>query len=408
MRDSKSALRQGVAGSPVEPQPYKPVASHVADIPRSGIRDFFEIVSSRKGVISLGIGEPDFTTPWHIREASIYALNQGETSYTSNLGLLDLRKGISEYVSEMFRAEYSPDNEILVTVGVSEALDLALRAIVEPGDEIIYHQPCYVSYSPTITLAHGIPIPVAVSRENNFRLKTEDLEKAITPRTKALIINFPTNPTGAVLTREDRDNIAGLAIENNLIVISDAIYSELTYNDEKFNLVSLPEMKDRTIFLHGFSKAWAMTGFRAGFACAPPVLIEAMMKIHQYTMLCAPILSQKAAMEALINGRKDVREMRNQYQMRRNYIHTALNEAGLPCHLPQGAFYAFPYIGDTGLTSQEFSLQLLEKENVACVPGTAFGPAGEGFLRCSFATDMEKIKEAMKRLSNFVSNLYHK
>lgn len=398
MKDSKSAPDMGKTAD-------ERIASHVAGISRSGIRDFFEIVSARKDVISLGIGEPDFTTPWHIREASIYALNKGETSYTSNLGLIELRSAIAEYVQDSFHVGYKPEDEILVSVGVSEALDLALRAITEPGDEIIYHQPCYVSYSPSITLARGVPVPISTGRENGFRLTAAQLDKAITRKTKAVIINFPTNPTGAVLYEQDVNDIAALAIERDLLIISDEIYSELTYNEERFSLASIPEMKKRMIFLHGFSKAWAMTGFRIAFACAPAPIIEAMMKIHQYTMLCAPVLSQKAAIEALRNGEKDIREMRNQYKIRRNLIHASLNEMGLDCHMPEGAFYAFPYIGNTVLSSTEFSLKLLETENVACVPGAAFGPAGEGYLRCSYATDLDQIKEAMKRMARFTSKL---
>ncbi len=391
MKDSKSA--------------HNPIASHVAGIPRSGIRDFFEIVSSREDVISLGIGEPDFVTPWHIRESSIFALSQGQTSYTSNLGLLELRRETAAYVRRSFKADYDPETEIIITVGVSEALDLALRAIINPGDEIVYHQPCYVSYAPTISLAHGKPVPVATSPDTDFKLSVEQLKNAVTKKTKAVILNFPTNPTGAILTKNEAEKIANFAAERNILVISDEVYSELTYGPDRFSLASIPEMKDRMIFLNGLSKAWAMTGFRSGFACAPPQFIEAMMKIHQYTMLCAPILSQVAAIEALRKGAGDIREMKKEFETRRNFMHSSLNEMGLPCHMPKGAFYAFPSIKRSGLTSEKFALQLLEKENVACVPGTAFGPAGEGFLRCSFATDMQQIKEAMKRLANFVSSL---
>lgn len=381
------------------------VASYLTDIPRSGIRDFFELVSTRKDVISLSIGEPDFVTPWHIREASIFALDRGATSYTANLGLLDLRRALSRYVEKSFGVPYDAETEILITVGVSEALDLAVRALVEPGDEVLYHEPCYVSYAPVITFAGGKPMPVTTRRENDFRLTRELLEQKVTQRTKALILNFPTNPTGAVLTRDDVQGVSEFVIKHDLVVITDEIYSELTYEEERVSIASMPGMKERTIFLNGFSKSWAMTGFRIGFSCARPELTEAMMKIHQYTMLCAPILSQKAAIEALMNGQSDIAEMRSEYKKRRNFIHSSLNETGLPCHLPKGAFYAFPYIGDYSLTSQEFSLRLLDEENVACVPGTAFGPSGEGFIRCSYATDLKEIKEAMVRLAAFVKRL---
>jgi aminotransferase len=381
------------------------VAKHVSGMPRSGIRDFFEMVSTREGVISLSIGEPDFVTPWHIREAAIYALEHGATSYTSNLGLLRLRRAIGEYVKRSYGLTYSPQDEVLITVGVSEALDLAIRAVVEPGDEVIYHEPCYVSYSPVIKLAFGTPVAVPTRRENDFRLLPQDLAAVITPRSKVLLLNFPTNPTGAVLTRSDLDDIAALACEHDLLVISDEVYSELTYEAERVSIAALPGMRERTLFLNGLSKAWAMTGFRMGFACAPPPLIEAMMKIHQYSMLCAPILSQEASVEALRNGDADVAEMREAYNDRRHYIHTALNEMGLPCHLPGGAFYVFPYIGGTGMSSHDFSMRLLEEENVACVPGTAFGPSGEGYLRCSYATAMDEIKEAMVRMQRFMGRL---
>ncbi len=381
------------------------VASHVSGMPRSGIRDFFGMVSEREGVISLSIGEPDFVTPWHIREAAIWALEHGATSYTSNLGMLRLRKAISSYVKRSHGLEYSHEDEVLVTVGVSEALDLAIRAVVEPGDEVIYHEPCYVSYSPVITLAFGTPVAVATKRENDFRLRREDIEPVLTEKSKVLVLNFPTNPTGGVLTREDAEGIAALACERDLLVISDEVYSELTYEAERVSIAALPGMRERTIFLNGLSKAWAMTGFRMGYACAPPMLVEAMMKIHQYSMLCAPILSQEASIEALKNGDGDVAEMREAYDLRRRYIHTALNDMDLPCHLPGGAFYAFPYIGDTGLSSYEFSMRLLEEENVACVPGTAFGPSGEGYLRCSYAAAMVEIEEAVSRMKRFVGAL---
>ncbi|MDD5521286.1 MAG: aminotransferase class I/II-fold pyridoxal phosphate-dependent enzyme [Kiritimatiellae bacterium] len=384
------------------------IASHLENVPKSGIRDFFDIVSTRKDIISLSIGEPDFVTPWHIREASIFALDHGATAYTANLGLLELRQLLSKYVHKSFGINYDPVSEILVTVGVSEAMDLAIRAITEPGDEIIYHEPCFVSYAPVIIFAHGKPVPVITAREEEFRLTPDLLEKRITGHTKALVLNFPTNPTGAVLDRNDIEGIADLVIKHDLLVITDEIYSELTYDGERLSIGALPGMKERTIFLNGFSKTWAMTGFRVGFSCAPPHLTDAMMKIHQYIMMCAPILSQKAAIEALRNGHSDIIEMRSEYKKRRNFICSSLNEMGLPCHVPKGAFYAFPYIGDYGMTAKEFSLRLLDEENVACVPGTAFGNSGEGFLRCSYAADMDDIKEAMNRMERFVKRLQKK
>ncbi len=381
------------------------IASHLEPVPRSGIRDFFEIVSTRDDVISLGIGEPDFVTPWHIREASIYALDHGATSYTANLGLLKLRKAISKYVKKSYDIDYSPKDETIVTVGVSEAMDLAIRAITNPGDEILYHEPCYVSYAPLISFAHGVPVPVETSHKDEFRISAKSLEEKITPKTKALIINFPTNPTGAILLQKDLEKIAEFAIKHDILVITDDIYSELTYDAERCSIASLPGMKERTIFLNGFSKAWAMTGYRVGFACAPAELTEAMMKIHQYTMLCAPVLAQEAAIEALENGDAEVIKMRREYYRRRNFIHGSLNEMGLTCFKPEGAFYAFPYIGDTGLSSKDFAFKLLEEENVACVPGTAFGPSGEGHIRCSYATSLEELKEAMFRIKRFVDNV---
>lgn len=381
------------------------VAPHVRDIPRSGIRDFFDIVSTMKEVISLGIGEPDFDTPWHIREAAIHSLEQGATSYTSNLGLLSLRKALSGYVHRTFGVSYDPASEILVTVGVSEALDLAVRALLEPGDEVLYHEPCYVSYAPVIVFAHGKPVAVETRAENGFRVTRADLEAKVTPRTRLLMLNYPNNPTGATLRLEDVRDIAAFAVQHDLIVITDEIYAELTYNGKHTSIASLPGMKERTIFLHGFSKAWAMTGFRLGYACAPAELTEAMMKIHQYTMLCAPITAQEAALEALEHPEEDIAEMRSEYQRRRNFLHNSFNEMGLPCAKPAGAFYAFPSVGHLGLTSKAFALQFLDEEKVAMVPGTAFGPCGEGFVRAAYATGMDDLKEAMHRLQRFIKRL---
>ncbi len=381
------------------------VASHVQGIPRSGIREFFDIVASQKDVISLGVGEPDFVTPWHIREAAIYALEKGRTTYTSNLGTPQLREAVTAHLAKAFNVTYDPASEILIAVGVSEAMDLALRAIINPGDEVIYHEPCYVSYSPSVALAHGVPVPVVCRAQDGFAVRPEAIAQAITPKSKALVLNFPTNPTGGTMTRESLLEIAALAQRHNLVVLTDEIYSELTFEGEHVSIASLPGMRERTIFLHGFSKAYAMTGFRIGYACASVELTEAMMRIHQYSMLCASIISQEAALEAIKNGEPDTIEMREQYRARRNFIVSALNSMGLACHQPRGSFYAFPSIAGTGLTSREFAVRLLREENVACVPGSAFGACGEGFLRCCFATALPRIEEAMDRTARFVKRL---
>jgi aminotransferase len=381
------------------------IANQVRDIPRSGIRDFFDIVSTMKDVISLGIGEPDFDTPWHVRESTVFSLERGATHYTSNLGYLELRKALSKYVSKSFGAEYNPENEILVTVGVSEALDIALRALINPGDEVLFHEPCYVSYRATILFAHGEPVAVETKAENGFRLTRAMLEAKVTPKTKVLMLNFPNNPTGGIMSRQDLEDIAAFARERDLIVITDEIYGELTYDTPHTSIVSLPGMKERTIFLHGFSKAWAMTGFRLGYACGPAELVEAMMKIHQYTMLCASSLAQKAAIEALVRPDVDVGEMVAEYRRRRNYVASAFQEMGLECHRPLGAFYAFPSVARFKLPAKEFALRLLHEEKVAVVPGTAFGDCGEGFVRCAYATNMDNIKEAMARLKRFIGKL---
>lgn len=380
------------------------IADHVRDIPRSGIRDFFEIVQTMDDVISLGIGEPDFATPWHIREAAIYALERGRTGYTSNLGLPRLRRSVSDYVHRKFGVRYEPLSEILVSVGVSESIDLALRALLNPGDEVLYHEPCYVSYAPSITLARGVARAVETRAEDAFRLTAQALEKAVGPRTRVLMMNFPTNPTGATMSPADLGEIAAVCIRHDLVVMTDEIYSELTFDEGRHtSIASLPGMKERTVFLHGVSKAFAMTGWRIGFACAPAELIEAMMKIHQYAILCAPIMGQDAAIEALERGDESVTKMRNEYQMRRNFITRALNDMGLDCRKPKGSFYVFPRISSTGLASREFSMRLLNEEKVAVVPGTAFGPSGEGHVRCSFATGLDQIKVAMERMASFVA-----
>ena len=381
------------------------IAKTVREIPRSGIRDFFEIVSSREGVISLGIGEPDFTTPWHIREAASRALDRGVTSYTSNMGLLSLRRGISRYVEKKTSIAYNPEDEVLITVGVSEGLDLAIRALIEPGDEVLYHEPSYVSYNPIIQFAYGKPVAIETKKENGFRLTRAELEEKVTPKTKVLLLNYPNNPTGAALSKKEVEEIAAFAIEHDLIVLTDEIYDELTYDREHFSIISVPGMRERTIYLHGFSKAWAMTGFRMGFTCAPPELTDAMMRIHQYTMLCAPVLSQEASIEALKHADKDIAYMKAEYKKRRNFIHSSFEEIGIPCVRPDGAFYAFADISQFGMAAHEFSLKLLAEEHVACVPGTAFGACGEGFIRCSYATSFDQIKEAMVRIARFIKTL---
>jgi aminotransferase len=379
------------------------VARHVAALPKSGIRDFFEIVSKMKDVISLGIGEPDFDTPWHIREAAIYALEKGKTHYTSNMGLLELRRAISTYVEAHYTVSYRPDDEILVTVGVSEAIDLALRALINPGDKVLYHQPCYVSYNPSVALAHGIAVPVPTRADDGFALNAADLEKAWQPGCKVLMINLPCNPTGGTCDRARLEKIAQFAVEKDLIVLSDEIYSELVYDSAHTSIAVFPGMRERTIFLHGFSKAFAMTGFRIGYACGPAELIDAMMKVHQYSMLCAPILSQEAAIEALARGDDGVKKMREQYHRRRDMVVGRLNAAGLACRAPGGAFYVFPSVAASGLSDRDFAYGLLDAQRVAVVPGAAFGENGRGFVRASFATGFDQLVEACDRIERFVN-----
>lgn len=378
------------------------IAPHVAELPKSGIREFFDIVASRKDVISLGIGEPDFQTPWHIRERVIAGLEQGTTRYTANLGMPQLRQELSLYMARSFKARYNWKDEILVTVGVSEAFDLALRAILSPGDEVLYHEPCFVAYAPLVRMAHGVPVCVNTYRKHEFRLTVEELEKKVTPRTRALILNFPNNPTGATLLPEDVEALADFAIRHDLVIISDEVYSELTYEGGRPSFAGLERIHDRLIFLNGFSKAWSMTGFRLGYICSSPELIDAMMKIHQFGMMCASSISQLAGVEALRMGDEDILEMRNSYDLRRNFIVSSLNEMGLECFMPRGAFYVFPSVESTGLSSHEFAVNLLTEYGVACVPGTAFGACGEGYLRCSYATGMDQLKEAMSRMAEFV------
>ncbi|HXN36383.1 MAG TPA: aminotransferase class I/II-fold pyridoxal phosphate-dependent enzyme [Opitutaceae bacterium] len=379
------------------------IAKHVAGLPKSGIRDFFEIVAKMKDVISLGIGEPDFDTPWHIREAAIYALEKGKTHYTSNLGLLELRRAIARYLEPNYALGYRPDDEIIVTVGVSEAIDLALRALINPGDKVLYHEPCYVSYHPSVALAHGVAIAVPTRADDGFALNAADLEKAWRPGCKVLMLNMPCNPTGGTCDLARLEKIARFAVEKDLIVLSDEIYSELVYDGAHTSIATLPGMRERTLFLHGFSKAFAMTGFRIGYACGPAELIDAMMKVHQYSMLCAPILSQEAAIEALAHGGDDMRSMRDQYHRRRDLVVGRLNGAGLACGSPRGAFYAFPSVAATGLSEVEFAYGLLESQRVAVVPGTAFGASGRGYVRASFAAGFEQLVEACDRIERFVN-----
>ncbi|MGL5269085.1 MAG: aminotransferase class I/II-fold pyridoxal phosphate-dependent enzyme [Selenomonadaceae bacterium] len=379
------------------------LSTAVNELAPSGIRKFFDIAAEMEDVISLGVGEPDFITPWAIRESCVYGLEQGFTAYTANRGLLELRQEIAALYKRNFNTAYDPAEEILVTVGVSEGLDLAMRAIVSQGDEVLIPEPCYVSYKACVTLAGGIAVPVAAKIDNDFRITAAELEAKITPKTKALLIGYPNNPTGAVMSRLDLLEIADLAEKYDLIVISDEIYGDLTYGGmEHTCFSSLPGMKDRTILLNGFSKAYAMTGWRIGYALANPVIIAAMTKIHQYTMLCAPITAQIAAVEALRHGEKYMKNMVSEYDKRRRLIYDGLQKIGLSCFEPKGAFYIFPCIESTGLTSEEFAEQLLHSEHVALVPGNAFGSSGEGFVRCSYATSVANISEALVRMENFL------
>jgi aminotransferase len=380
------------------------IARHVVDLPRSGIRDFFEVVAKMEDVISLGIGEPDFDTPWHIREAAIYALEKGRTHYTSNLGLMELRRAIHQYVERHFGVSYRPEDEILVTVGVSEALDIAFRALVNPGDQVMFHQPCYVSYHPSITLTHGVPVPVPTYARDQFALTAAALAEAWRPGCKLLMLNLPCNPTGGTCSRAQLEAIARFCVEKDLIVLSDEIYAELTFEGEHVSVAALPGMRERTIFLHGFSKAFAMTGWRIGYACGPATLIEAMMKVHQYSMMCASIISQEGAIEALRRGEDAMKTMREQYQRRRDFIVRRFNEIGLKCHLPRGSFYAFPAVSSTGMSESDFALGLLRAQRVAMVPGSAFGANGAGFCRACFATGYEQLIEATDRIERFVQS----
>ena len=377
----------------------------IEEIKPSGIRKFFDIVSEMKDAISLGVGEPDFETPWHIREEGIYALEKGKTFYTSNSGLKTLREEINNYIKRTQHISYNPQTEILVTVGGSEAIDIGLRAIINPNDEVIIPQPAYVSYEPCTRLAGGKPVIINLKAENQFRLTASELENAITDKTKLLILPYPNNPTGAIMEREDLEQIAQVVKKHNILVMSDEIYSELTYKGRHVSIASLDGMQERTILINGFSKAYAMTGWRLGYVCAPEPIIKQMTKIHQFAIMCAPTTSQYAAIEALKNGDKDVEEMRKSYDRRRKYLISRFKEIGLECFEPYGAFYVFPSIKKFGMTSEEFATKFLQEERVAAVPGNAFGASGEGFLRISYAYSMQNLKEAVDRLERFVSEL---
>lgn len=378
------------------------ISDNLKTIPPSGIRKFFDLVAETEGVISLGVGEPDYVTPWHVREECVYSLEKGFTMYTSNSGLLELRQEIAKYQTKVTGNNYNPVDEILVTVGVSEAVDIALRSLINPGDEVLIPEPSYVCYAPGAALAYGKPVSLQTYDQDEYKLRADVLRESITPKSKVLILAYPNNPTGGIMDKEDLEALLDIIIENDLIVISDEIYSELTYGDKHISISSLPGMKDRTIVMNGFSKAFAMTGWRIGYACGHPDLIAAMTKIHQYTIMCAPIMGQKAAIEALRNGESEMRKMVEDYNHRRKLILTGLNQIGLECFEPKGAFYCFPSIKITGMNSEEFCERLLLEEKVAVVPGNAFGSCGEGFIRCCYAASISKIEEALNRMGRFV------
>lgn len=382
-----------------------PIGKKVVDIKPSGIRKFFDIVQETEGAISLGVGEPDFDTPWHIRDEGIYSLEKGRTFYTSNSGLKELRQEVSNYIKRTQDVTYDPIKEIFITVGGSEAIDLALRAMVDPGDEVLIPQPSYVSYEPCAILADAVPVIIELKEENQFRLTADEVLEKVTDKTKILVLPFPNNPTGAVMGKEDLEAIAKVVIEKDLFVISDEIYSELTYNGKHVSIVSLPGMKERTILINGFSKAYAMTGWRLGYACGPEEILKQMVKIHQFAIMCAPTTSQYAAVEALKNGDEDVRIMREEYNHRRRYLLNEFKRLGLPCFEPFGAFYVFPSIKKFGMSSDEFCTRLLKEEKLAVVPGTAFGDCGEGFIRISYAYSLDNLKLAMERLENFIKKI---
>ncbi|WP_444684101.1 aminotransferase [Alkalicoccus luteus] len=375
----------------------------VESIQPSGIRRFFDMASSMENIISLGVGEPDFTTPWNVREASIHSLESGRTSYTANAGLIELREAISDYMLERFDVHYRPDDEVIVTVGASEGIDIALRSVVDPGDDVLIVEPCFVSYAPLVSMAGGQPIPVPTFMKDDFQVTLETLEEKVTPKTKALMISFPNNPTGGVMGREDLEKLRSFIIEHDLVVLSDEIYAELSYDQEHVSTAAIEGLKERTILISGFSKSFAMTGWRVGYVCAPAVYAAAMLKIHQYAMMCASTMAQYAALEALTNGRQEMEEMITSYRQRRNFFVKSLREAGLSCHTPGGAFYAFPSITASGLTSEQFAEQLLLEQHVAVVPGHVFGEGGEGHIRCSYAASMAQLEEAVDRIAVFMN-----
>lgn len=378
------------------------VSDRVKAVPASGIRKFFDLVSSSKDVVSLGVGEPDFVTPWHVREAAIYSLERGHTMYTSNFGILELREAIFHYIKRDYGVYYNPKTEILVTVGSSEALDLALRAVVNPGDEVLVPEPCFVSYKPCAIFAGGVPVPVETFEDDNYQLDVKELQKKITPKTKVLLMGYPSNPTGAIMPENKLREIAAFVKKNNLFVIADELYHKLTYDRKHACFTSLPGMKERTILINGFSKTHAMTGWRIGFTCAPPEILEAMMKIHQYIMMCASIMGQKAALEALKNGDSHVEDMRQKYDERRRYLMQGLASIGMKCFEPGGAFYAFPNIKKYGMSSDEFANKLFAEQKVVVVPGNAFGDCGEGFIRLSYASSIRNLEKAVERMARFV------
>jgi aminotransferase len=384
------------------------IARHVAELPKSGIRKFFDIVSKSDDVVSLGVGEPDFDTPWHISRAAVTCLENGGTHYTSNLGTPRLRKSIADYLERRYAAGYDPDRQILVTVGVSEAIDLAVRALCSPGDEVLYHEPCFVSYAPVIRLAHAVPVAVETRFEDSFRLSVAELEKKVTSKTKLLLLNFPCNPTGAALEPGDIGQILDFAEKHDLVVLADEVYGELIYPEDDADVekltgfASFPRHRDRVLLLNGFSKAWAMTGYRLGFVAGPEDIVDAMMKIHQYGIMSAPTLAQAAGAEAMDHGDKDVEKMRREYRKRRDFLVDALNSLGLETLLPKGAFYIFPRVSSTGLSSEDFCMRLLKEHSVACVPGSAFGSCGEGFVRMSYATSMARLHVAVERIGSML------
>ncbi len=382
-----------------------PLSNTIKDIKPSGIRKFFDIVSEMKDAISLGVGEPDFDTPWHIREEGIFSLERGKTFYTSNTGLKELRVEISKYLERKIDVTYDPLSEIIVTVGGSEAIDLAFRAMLDPGDEVLVPQPSYVSYVPCVELTHAVPVTICLKEENQFRLTKEELLENITDKTKMLVLPFPNNPTGAIMEKKDLEDIAKICVEKDIYVLSDEIYSELTYGTDHVSIASFPGMRDRTIVINGFSKGFAMTGWRLGYAAGPENIMEQMLKIHQFAIMCAPTMSQYAAVDALQHGEKDVQVMRESYNQRRRFLMNAFKEMGLECFEPFGAFYVFPNIKKYGLTSEEFATRLLQEEKVAVVPGTAFGDCGEGFLRISYAYSLDNLKIALDRVKNFIERL---